>query len=63
MWSDQSEFKALFYGFNFWIVPGFIFLSLVVVFNFSVVTFLLQPVDLISSEVHNKLSTSMLPSD
>jgi len=63
LWSDKSEFKGLLYGINLWSVPGFIFLSLVVVFNFSVATFLLLPVDLTSSEAHNKLSISMLPSD
>jgi hypothetical protein len=60
LWSD---FKALFYGFNLWSVPGFISLSLVVAFNFSVATFLLLPQYLISSQAHNKLSISMLPSD
>jgi len=25
MWSDQSEFRALFMVFNLWIGPGFIF--------------------------------------
>ena len=63
LWSDQYEFKGLLYGFNLWSIPGFIFLSLVVIFNFSVATFLLLPVDLISSEAHNKLSISMLSSD
>jgi len=34
-----------------WNVRGFIFFSLVVVFNFSIAVFLLLPVDLISSQV------------
>jgi integral membrane sensor domain MASE1 len=29
LWSDQSGLMALFYGFNLWSVPGFIFESCV----------------------------------
>jgi len=42
---------VVFYGFNLWYVQGFIFFSLVVVFNFSIALFLLLPFDLISSHV------------
>ena len=41
LWSDQSEFMALFMVFNLWLGPGFI-LSLVVNFKYSIAIFLLQ---------------------
>ena len=41
-----------FYGFNLWSVPGFILLSLVVVFNISIALVLLLHVDLICSQAH-----------
>jgi len=44
LWSDESEFMALFRGFNLWI--------LVVDFNFSIAIFLSLPVDLICSQAH-----------
>jgi hypothetical protein len=44
LWSDESDFVALFCGFNLWIF--------VVVFNFSVAIFLLLPLDLICPQAH-----------
>jgi hypothetical protein len=51
LWSDQSEFMAVSYGFNLWGVPGVV-LSLVVVLNFSTAVFLFLPLDLAWSQAH-----------
>jgi hypothetical protein len=48
LWSDESEFMALFCGFNVWILE--------VVFYFPVTIFLLLSVDLICSQA--RISTS-----
>ena len=49
---DFSEFMTPFYGFNLCSVSGLNFLSLVVVFNFSVAILLLPCIDLICSQAH-----------
>ena len=35
LWSDQSEFMVLFMVFNLWMVPGFIFQSVINFLFFS----------------------------
>jgi hypothetical protein len=65
LWSDQSDVMTLFYGFNLWGVPCFIFLSPEFFSNFSVAPFVLLPVDFICYQAHivNKLTVSMVPRD
>jgi hypothetical protein len=55
VYGHQSEFIALFMVFNLWNGPGAI-LAFYLIFNFSVATSLLLPLDWICSQVHNFMS-------
>jgi len=45
LWSDQSGFMALFFVFNLWSGPAFIFEFIYFKINCSVAIFLLLPLD------------------